>query len=140
MNAENYLLQIRASEQIIEDIVSEIQRLEALADNISPHLSEVKVKSTPNPHRAQEVWAKIVDLQNTMLDEIESLTDLKMEVRQTLKKLPPSEYDVLYRIYVLGQSVQLVASKTNYSRPTVYKIRDRGIAMLQKILDEGERV
>ena len=120
--------------------MDEIQRLETIADNISPHLSEVKVKSTPNPHRAQEVWARIADMQSELLSDIDDLIDLKKEVKKTLEKLPPSEYDVLHRIYVLRQSVQLVAKKTNYSRPSIYKIRKRGLEMLQKILDEGKRV
>ncbi len=140
MNAEIYLLQIIASEQKIEDKMDEIKRLEALADNISPHLSEVKVKSTPNPHRAQEVWARIADMQSELLSDIDDLIDLKKEVKRTLEKLPPSEYDVLYRFYVIRQSIQLIATKTHYSRPTIYKIKQRGIEMLQKILDEAERV
>lgn len=140
MNAEIYLLQIIASEQKIEDKMDEIKRLEALADNISPHLSEVKVKSTPNPHRAQEVWARIADMQSELLSDIDDLIDLKKEVKKTLEKLPPSEYDVLYRFYVIRQSIQLIATKTHYSRPTIYKIKQRGIEMLQKILDEAERV
>ena len=125
---------------MIEDKMDEIQRLEALADNISPHLSEVKVQSTPNPHRAQEVWARLADLQSELLSEIDDLVDLKKEVKKTLEKLPPREYDVLHRIYVLRQPVNLVAYKTHYSRPTIYKIKDRGLEMLQKILDEGKRV
>lgn len=140
MKAELYLLQIQMIEQKIEDNIAEIQRLEAMADNISPHLSEVKVQSTPNPHRAQEVWARLADMQNELLDEIDGLVDLKKEVKQTLAKLPPSEYDVLHRIYVLRQPIQLIARKTNYSRPTIYKIKVRGLEMLQKILDSGERV
>lgn len=140
MKAELYLLQIIASEQKIEDKMDEIKRLEALADNISPHLSEVKVKSTPNPHRAQEVWARIADMQSELLSDIDDLIDLKKEVKKTLEKLPPSEYDVLYRFYVIRQSIQLIASKTHYSRPTIYKIKQRGLEMLQKILDEDKRV
>ena len=139
MKAEHYLLQITEAEQKIEDNIAEIQRLESMANNISPHLSEVKVKSTPNPHRAQEVWARLIDLQNELLDEIDALTDLQKEVKQTLRKLPPSEYDVLHRIYVLKQSIQLIATKTHYSRPTIYRIKQRGLEMLQKILDDGER-
>jgi DNA-directed RNA polymerase specialized sigma24 family protein len=139
LNAEIYLLQIIASEQKIEDKMDEIKRLEALADNISPHLSEVKVKSTPNPHRAQEVWARIADMQNELLSDIDDLIDLKKEVKKTLEKLPPSEYDVLYRFYVIRQSIQLIATKTHYSRQTIYRIKQRGVEMIQKILDEDKR-
>ena len=140
MKAELYLIQIRMSERKIENKIAEIQRLETMADNISPHLSEVKVSSTPDPHRAQEVWSRLVDAQDELINEVDALTDLKKEVTRTLEKLPPSEYDVLHRIYVRGQSVQKVADETHYSRPTVYKIKSRGIEMLQKILDSDERV
>ena len=140
MKAEDYLSQIGDAERKIENKLAELQRLEAMAENISPNLSEVNVTSTHNPQRLQGVWTQLVYLQNELLDDVVSLTDLKKEVTRTLEQLPPSEYDVLHRIYVLGHSIKYIAIEMHYSRPTIYKFKDKGIANLQKILDEREIV
>lgn len=111
MRAETYLRQIEESECRIENKIAEIQRLEALADDISPHLSEVKVSSTPDPHRAQEVWIRLIDARDELMDEVNELLDLKREITQTLEKLPAENYDVLFNIYVLKKPVQRVADE-----------------------------
>lgn len=135
MRAETYLKQIEESEFRIENKIAEIQRLEALADNISPHLAEVKVSSTPNPFRAQEVWSRLIDARDELFDEVNELLDLKAEITRTLEMLPAEEYDVLFNIYVLCKPVQRVADEMRYTRQAIYYIRDRGLEELQKILN-----
>jgi hypothetical protein len=135
MKALDYLEQVDACEIRIENKISEIQRLEALATNISSHLSEVKVSSTPNPLRIQELWSRLIDARTELMDEVDKLITLKTEVVKTLEMLPLLEYDVLYKIYLSHYSVQKVADMKNYTRQAIYDIKDRGIEKLQKILD-----
>lgn len=139
MRAGAYLKQIEDCECKIKNTVEEIQRLEALANNISPHLAEVKVSSTPNPQRAQEVWSRLIDARDELFDEVDELLDLKLEIMRTLKMLPAEDYDVLYNIYVLLKPVQRVANELRYTRQAIYYIRDRGLEELQKILDSREK-
>ena len=139
MRAETYLKQIEESECRIENKIAEIQRLEALADNISPHLAEVKVSSTPNPFRAQEVWSRLIDARDELFDEVNELLDLKLEITRTLEMLPAEEYDVLFNIYVLLKPVQQVADDKHYTRQAIYYTRDRGLEELQKILNSREK-
>ena len=135
MKAEKYLEQIEQNECRITNKLSEIQRLETMAIDISPHLSEIKVSSTPNPHRAQEVWDRLIDARNELFEEVESLMDLKREIIKRLEQLPPQEYDVLYRIYVLMESSQHIADDEHYSRQSIYRYKRSGLAKLQKMLD-----
>jgi DNA-directed RNA polymerase sigma subunit (sigma70/sigma32) len=135
MKAQDFLEQVDACESRIENKISEIQRLEALATNISPHLSEVKVDSTPNPHRVQEVWNRLIEARTELMDEVDRLIALQIEVTKTLEMLPLLEYDVLYKIYISHYSVQQVAEMKNYTRQGIYDIKDRALEKLQKILD-----
>ena len=135
MKAIDYLEQVDACESRIENKISEIQRLETLATNISPHLSEVKVSSTPNPHRMQDVWNRLIDARSELMDEVDRLIALKFEVVKTLEMLPHLECDVLYKIYISHYSVQQVAEMKNYTRQGIYDIKDRALEKLQKILD-----
>ena len=135
MRAERYLEQIELNECRIANKIAEIQRLEALAIDISPHLSEIKVSSTPNPHRAQEVWDRLIDARNELFEEVESLLVLKREIVHKLEQLPHQEYDVLYKLYVLMQSSQNIADEEHYSRQSIYRYKRSGLEKLQKMLD-----
>ena len=135
MQAIDYLEQIDAYESKIENKISEIQRLEALATNISPHISDAKVSSTLNPHRIQDVWVRLMEARSELLDEVDELVALRAEIVKTLELLPRVEYDVLYKIYISRYTVQQVADKNNYTRQAIYDIKDRGLEKLQKILD-----
>ena len=135
MKAEKYLEQIEYAECRISNKISEIQRLETMAVNISPHLSEIKVSSTPNPHRAQEVWDRLIDARNELFEEVESLLVLKREIVHKLEQLPHQEYDVLYKLYVLMQSSQNIADEEHYSRQSIYRYKRSGLEKLQKMLD-----
>lgn len=135
MTAEEYLGQIEYCECRISNIISEIQRLETMAVNISPHLSEIKVSSTPNPHRAQEVWDRLIDARSELFEEVESLIAIKREIIQMLEQLPHQEYYVLYRIYVLMETAQAIADGEHYSRQSIYRYKRSGLEKIQKMLD-----
>ena len=139
MRADIYLKQIEECECRIDNKTAEIQRLESLANDISPHLSKVKVQSTPNPHKAQEVWARLIDARDELFEEVDRLICVKADIMRTLELLPAEQYDVLYNLYVLMKSVQRIADEKHYSRQAIYYIKDRGIEELQKILDSRQK-
>lgn len=139
MEAETYLKQIEECQYRIENKTEEIQRLEALANDISPHLSKIKVQSTPNPQKAQEVWVRLIDARDELFEEVDELIDLKTEVTKTLELLPAEQYDVLFNLYVLLKSVQRIADEKHYTRQAIYYIKDQGIEKLQKILDSRQK-
>lgn len=138
MTAERYLEQIGSCKIRIKNKMEEIQELQDIAENISPHLSDMRVQSTPDPHRAQEVWAKLADARLELIREILELLRLKESVLHNLEKVGGREYDVLHAIYVLGHSVQRVADDMNYCRQNIYFIKKGGLSKLQKIIDSGK--
>ena len=140
MRAEFFLERIEECESRIDNKIDEIRRLEALAEDITSHLSEVKTSASPNPFRAQDVWVKLMQVRDELFDEVDDLIDTKAEVIKQIEKLPPLEYDVLYKIYVSLHTVQEVADAKNYTREGIYCIKRRAIEKLQKILDSDERV
>lgn len=135
MTAELYLEQFALYEQKIEDRIAEIQRLEALSQDVSPHLSDIKVKSSSDPHQMQGVWARLVDARDELSKDVDNLIDLEIEIRRNLKKLSPLEHDVLVSLYIQHHSVQKVANEKNYTRQAIYAIKERALEKLQKILN-----
>lgn len=135
MTADLYLRQLELNKLRIESKIAEVQRLETLALDISPHLTDIKVQASSDPQRAQEVWVRLIDTKDELLREIDSLIDLEMEINRNLEKLPPIEYDVLSKLYVQNLSVQEVADQMNYHRQSIYEIKKKGLEKLQKIIN-----
>ena len=135
MNADLYLRQLEYFELRVENKIAEIQQLESLVMDISPHLTDTKVKSSSDPQRAQEVLVKLIDAKDELSNEVDKLIDLETEIKRNLEKLPPLEYDILGRLYIRHQSVQQVADQKNYTRQAIYKIKKKGLENLQKIIN-----
>lgn len=138
MTAEQYLEQVANCKARIQNKMDEIRDLQDLSENISPHISDMRVAQTPDTHRAQEVWSKLADAKLELIREVLELLILKENVIHNLEKLDGREYDVLHGIYVLGLSVQKIADRLHYDRRTIYNIKSKGLEKLQKIIDSDE--
>lgn len=138
MTAEQYLEQIATCKARIQNKMDEIQQLQDISENISPHISDMRVAQTPDPHRAQEVWSKLADAKLELIREVLELLILKENVIHNLEKLDGREYDALHGFYVLGLSAQTLADRMHYTREHIYNIKRKGIENLQKIIDSDE--
>lgn len=135
MKAEETLLKIGDIECKIENRLEEIKRLEAMAENISPNLSQVSVTSTHDPHRLQGVIIRLVAEIDELTSEVDKMIKLKKELTEMLETLPTEHYDILFNLYVLRKPVQQIADEKHYTRQAIYYIKDRGIEEVQKIID-----
>lgn len=135
MNAEESLLKIGDIECKIVNTLEEIKRLEAMAEKITPTLSQVSVTSTHDPHRLQGVWTRLVAEKDKLTNEVDEMIKTKNELKEILKNLHSEHYDILFNLYVLRKTVQQIADEKHYTRQAIYYNRDRGLEELQKILD-----
>ncbi len=135
INSEEFLLQAKKYDVVIANKLDEIRRLEALADNISPILTDIKVASSHDPRRIQKAWDRVMCARDELAIEVDAALRAKKKVTDALEKLSSLEYDVLYRIYISHFSLQKVADDLHYTRQAVYAIKQRGLEHLQNILD-----
>ena len=67
-----------------------------------------------------------------------SQEDIRQEVIKTIEQLPAIEYDVLHKIYVQYKEFYEIADAMKKSYSWVTTIHGRGLAKVQKIIDNSE--
>lgn len=66
--------------------------------------------------------------------EKEALERQKNNIIKTMEKLPPNEFKVLYREYVLYMKQKEIAADLHYTRFTIRRIKQKALNSLGKIL------
>lgn len=135
MTAYDYLNTIRILDALIQSKLEEQQQLKELATQITqagdglPHATGVsdKVGSTVS---------KLVDLQNDTAVLVEEYRNKRQEIIKVLELLPPNQYAVLHKRFVLFKKWEEIADEMMYSERQVHRIRKRAIRLVQYILDE----
>lgn len=67
--------------------------------------------------------------------EKEDLQRQKDDIIKTLQKLPPDEFKVLYREYVLYMSRKEIAADLNYTRVQVWRIKQKALERLKDVTE-----
>lgn len=121
MTAKEYLNQARTLDMLINAKIEELHNLKLMAVTVSsPALSE-KVKSSKE-NNSMCIVDKIIDLQNTINDEVDKLVNLKKEIRSKIDMLSdPFEKVVLIERYINCKSWEDISEKIHYEmRNTQY--------------------
>lgn len=138
MDVIAWLEQIRKLDQLIDAKIAERQRLISIAEDISakpidgmPHSNTGMVNK-----KLENAVASLVDLERETNRLIDKYVALKKEIIRTLEKLPEKEYGALHRYYIRGMSWEAVAEDMGYCTVQIWRIKNKGLEMLQKIIDE----
>lgn len=132
MQAERYLEQIKKLDAIISNKRAERKRWESIADSMGGFSVGDRVQASRNLHRGSDAIAEYLDIDT----EIKALTAKKKAILDTLQRLPCNEYNVLYKIYVEGKMLKELPSECYKSYEWCKKKKQRGLMLLQNILDE----
>lgn len=133
MTVEEYLIQNRGLDKEINCKLEEIAKLRALATKVSPATGcgssgEISDKVGKN-------GAKIVDLEREINEEIDKLTELKIEFHRKINELPESLHrTILSRKFILNEPLELIAEKIGYSVPQIKRIYKKAKENLEKMI------
>lgn len=136
MRAKEYLLKICKIDKLIENKIAEMEHWKAVATGTTAYSEGDRVQSTSNKEKMADAVARYLDMEAEVDAEIDRLIDTKQEVISTIEQLKVDEYDVLHKIYVQGKSFKEIAADKHKSYSWVKSRHGRGLANLQKILDE----
>ncbi len=81
MTAKQYLSQAYRIDQRINSKLEQIVSLRALAAKATSTLSDTLPSGTRNVHSMEDIIAKMVDLENEINADIDTLVDLKTGIR-----------------------------------------------------------
>lgn len=98
MTAKEYLSQAYRLDQRINSDIAEITRLREMACSISSPSWEDKVQTSRNTDAPfVRCLEKIMDLEQKVNDEIDTLIDLKRQIRVTIESVPNTDEQLVLR-------------------------------------------
>ena len=128
MTAEWLFNQIYKIDELIVAKKAEREMLMDAATKITAGMDGMP-HGTDVADKVGNISAKIADLTG----EIDRLHERRDELMAVLESLPPDEYGALHRHYIRGMTWEQVAEDMNIGRTTVYRYRNSGLAMLEKM-------
>lgn len=137
MNVEQWLLQVKKMDQLIDAKLAERDRLNALATDITskpmdgmPHTNTGLVSQ-----KMQNAVIDLVMLADELNKLIDRYVDYKQDVVKTLEQLPDREYGVLHRYYIRYMTVEQIAEDMGYSVRQILRIKKKSLKFLEDVIE-----
>ena len=121
MTAKEFLSQAYRLDQRINSDIAEITRLREMACSISSPSWEDKVQTSRNTDAPfVRCLEKIMDLEQKVNDEIDTLIDLKRQIRVTIESVPNTDgqLDLRYR-YIHNCTWEQIGNELNADARTI---------------------
>lgn len=149
MKAKEFLKQVLKLDRMIENKLIEREQWKSIAMGTTSGGADVivngvahkmdRVQSSGNPQKMADAVARYVDLEAVIDAVIDELVDTKKDVIAVIEKLPPTEYDILHKIYIQHIALDEVADVCNKSYSWAKTIHGIALKNVQRILDERNR-
>lgn len=133
MQAEEYLDQIKKIDSMIKNRINDYNRWVEIAEGLGGAAVGERVQTSRNLHQIPNAIGRYVDIER----EIERLKEERLSIIRTIEKLPSSEYEVIFKLYVLDYTIKEIAFHVGMSYEWVQRRKSKGLKLLQAILDEA---
>ena len=134
MVAEQYLERIKKLDTMLANKLSDYQRWLEVAEGLGGGAVGERVKTSRNLHQIPDAIGAYVDIDN----EICRLREERLAIIKTIERLPPLEYDLIYRLYVQDQTMKELAFHFKKSYDTVKRWKTHALSLVQYMLDEAQ--
>lgn len=124
MTAKEYLSQAYRLDKRIDSKIEQLKSLNLLATKCTSTLSDMPKSQSISNSRLEDTVVKIVDLQEEINRDIDSLVDLKRDIVRTIKSVQNPEYQIILELrYLCFKTWEEIAVQMNCSIDNVFKIR-----------------
>ena len=138
-DTKKYLLQIKKIDKVIENKISEAQHWKEVALGTTAYSDGERVQSSGSLQKMSDAICRYVTIEEEVNAEIDNLVKLRKEIIATIEKLPVTEYNVLFQIYINHKDFQQVADAEDKSYSWVTTVHGRALKNLKDILDERKK-
>jgi DNA-directed RNA polymerase specialized sigma24 family protein len=125
-------MQIRKLDAMIRNKSRDYQRWMEAAECMGGASIGERVQSTRNLHRGSDAIDNYIDAER----EIKALKQERQAIIKTIERLPVTEYDLIYRLYVQDQTLKELAYHFGKSYDWVKIKKKRALMLVQAMLDE----
>ena len=128
MTAKEYLSQAYRLDKRIDSKIEQLKSLNLLATKCTTTLSDMPKSQSAGNSRLEDTVVKIVDLQEEINRDIDSLVDLKRDIVRTMKSVQNPEYQIILELrYLCFKTWEEIAVQMNCSIDNVFKIRKNAL-------------
>lgn len=128
MTAKEYLSQAYRLDKRIDSKIEQLKSLNLLATKCTSTLSDMPKSQRISNSRLEDTVVKIVDLQEEINRDIDSLVDLKRDIVRTIKSVHNPEYQIILELrYLCFKNWEEIAVQMNCSIDNVFKIRKNAL-------------
>lgn len=138
MRAKAYLRQIASIDNSIEHLKDHINSLRESAFSIVCAPDGERVQTSKRQDAMERVICRYIDDEASAFDKMLQLQRQKAEIIHTIEQLPPTESGILYAVYVKKERFSDIADRIDRSYSYVTKKHNRGMKLLQILLDDKE--
>jgi hypothetical protein len=124
MNTRRYLEQIKRLDSQIANKLKEIHNLRLMVWSIGSINDSDKVMTSPTKDKIGVIVAKITDMER----EVDFMVDKRWKIVTEIESVKENEsYDILARVYVLGQDFKAIAIEKKMSYRHFLRLHDKAI-------------
>lgn len=128
MTAKEYLSQAYRLDKRIDSKIEQLKSLNLLATKCTSTLSDMPKSQSISNSRLEDTVVKIVDLQEEINRDIDSLVDLKRDIVRTIKSVQNPEYQIILELrYLCFKTWEEIAVQMSCSIDNVFKIRKNAL-------------
>lgn len=128
MTVKEYLSQAYRLDKRIDSKIEQLKSLNLLATKCTTTLSDMPKSQSISNSRLEDTVVKIVDLQEEINRDIDSLVDLKRDIVRTIKSVQNPEYQIILELrYLCFKTWEEIAVQMNCSIDNVFKIRKNAL-------------
>ena len=128
MNTKTYLSQTRYLDMRIRSKLQQVDSLNELATNCTSVLTGMPRNPSGSTSRMADAICKIIDLQNEINRDIDTLVDLKKEIMRVIKSVVnPEHQTLLEKRYLCFLSWEKIAVDMGYDLRYVHKLHIRAL-------------
>lgn len=123
MTAKEYLSQARYLDARVNAKIAQLASLNDLATKATSTISDMPRVSNYTGSSLENTVVKIIDLQEEINHEIDTLVDLKKEIYRKIQEVSNPEYKtVLERRYICLETWEQIAVDMNYSIQHIHRM------------------
>lgn len=128
MNAKDYLLQARYLDERITSKTQQIASLNDLATRCTSTFSDTPRNPNRGDSKIEDCVIKIIELEESIKNDIEKLVDLKSEIMAVIKAVPNVEYQTLLeKRYLCFITWEQIAVDMNYSMQHIHRMHSNAL-------------
>ena len=132
MTAKEYLSRAYRLDARINAKLEQVMSLRELACKATSTLTDVPPSGTRNVHKMEDVIVKIIELENEVNADIDTLVDIKRKIVEIIKAVKNPEYQTLLELrYFCFKKWEEIAVIMGYSLDNIYKLHRKALSELE---------